>query len=56
VVFYLHRSRMVSLKDLGRHEGEDSSRHAGGDVADRRFDDKSEFVVVVVVINAIQAF
>ena len=42
VVFYSYRSRMVSPKDSGRHEGEDSSRHAGGDVADRRFNDESE--------------
>jgi hypothetical protein len=35
VVFYLYRSRVVSSKDSQRHDkGEDSSRHAGGDVAD----------------------
>jgi hypothetical protein len=34
---------MFSSKDSGRQdEGEDSSPHAGGDIEDRRFDNKSE--------------
>jgi hypothetical protein len=42
VVFYSYRSRMAGPKDSGRHEGEDSSRHAGGDIADRRNDESED--------------
>jgi hypothetical protein len=48
-VFYLYRSRVVSSKDSQRHDkGEDSSRHAGGDVADVEDSYSSSLVVDVI--------